>query len=72
MTKNLVTLMSLIKNPDDVFELTEAQFLDFMLRLTSCEEAINVFPDMFICPCCLSVRDDSMTINHKPRFLYTH
>lgn len=58
-----------MKSRDDVIELTEDQFRKFLLELQSCEEAIRVFEDMYICPCCGAMVDNNGELHHKPKVL---
>ncbi len=61
--------MSQTKSEDEIIFLDEKEFQIYLLKLTSCEEAAEVFPDMFICPTCGAIRDENMTVNHRPPHL---
>lgn len=54
----------------DVVYVSEKEFRDFLLRITTCDEAVESLPDMTTCPNCNAVIDINGTLTHKPKHLY--
>lgn len=53
------------KTRDDAFLLTGSKFTKLILELQSCEEACEVFPEMYICPVCGNTVDREGFLLHK-------
>lgn len=41
------------------------EFLEMLLSLESCDEAIEIFEDMYICPVCLELINNEGVLVHK-------
>jgi hypothetical protein len=64
--------MGQLKSRDDVIELTDEEFRTFLLELRDCNEAVIIFPDMYLCPCCAAVVNQNGILEHKPKQFYTN
>lgn len=66
--------MSQTKNNgrDLAVELHGKEFTKFVLQLENCDEAIECFPDCYICPVCLSMVNKEGILIHKPRDIYVN
>lgn len=55
------------KNRLEACELIGDEFRKLVLELESCDEAVEIFPNMYICPCCMSTVDKDGVLVHKSK-----
>ena len=61
-------LMLMKKQLPKSTQRTDEEFLELLVSLESCDEAIKIFEDMYVCPVCLEfVQNDGVLVHKDPK-----
>lgn len=58
------------KTRDDICYMDDEQVRDLLMRLESCDEAINIFDELVLCPVCGACIDIYGIMTHKDPKIY--